>query len=67
MRARACCDAGSMGRFLRSIIAVMDDVRWRPEDFIVVMVYLLLQSVHCCWRVLRCWCSAAAAYDGLQR
>ena len=53
MRARACCDAGSIGRFLRSIIAVMDDVRWRPEDFIMVVV-LLLQS-------MGCWCCAAAA------
>ena len=43
MRARACCDAGSIGRFLRSIIAVMDDVRWRPEDFIVMVVVCLFQ------------------------
>ena len=42
MRARACCDAGSMGRFLRSIIAVIDDVRWRPEDFIVFLLEMLL-------------------------
>ena len=46
MRARACCDAGSMGRFLRSIIAVIDDVRWRPEDFIVMVVVF-------CFRALR--------------
>ena len=46
MRARACCDAGSIGRFLRSIIAVIDDVRWRPEDFIVMVVVF-------CFRVLR--------------
>jgi hypothetical protein len=38
MRARACCDAGSIGRFLRSIIAVIDDVRCRPEDFIMVVI-----------------------------
>ncbi len=46
MRARACCDAGSIGRFLRSIIAVMLDVRWRPEDFIVMVVVF-------CFRALR--------------
>ena len=45
MRARACCDAGSMGRFLRSIIAVMLDVRWRPEDFIVMVVVFCLRGV----------------------
>ena len=45
MRARACCDAGSIGRFLRSIIAVMLDVRWRPEDFIVMVVVFCFQAL----------------------
>ena len=53
MRARACCDAGSIGRFLRSIIAVMDAVRWRPEDFIVMVVVVCFQALWCCFRALR--------------
>ena len=53
MRARACCDAGSIGRFLRAIIAVIDDVRWRPEDFIVMVVVF-------CFRALLHWCCAAS-------
>ena len=59
MRARACCDAGSMGRFLRSIIAVMLDVRWRPEDFIVMVVVF-------CFRALWHWCCAASLLLALQ-